>query len=129
MIKITRINENEFSYQENENQPITLTKKLDKKTQRYALSLPENELNRKWVQESMIDKNGGEIIIEDYKESHHINQSSKSSKSPKSIKNWEEYLTEEEKSIIKEIREKAEKRYKVEMIKREIEKLQAQLND
>lgn len=124
MIKIERIGENEFLYQENENDPIVLKSKLDKKTQRYAIRLPENELNRKWVQESMVDKNGGEIIINEYKESRHLSQSSKKSS------NWVEYLDENEKSIIDEIKERAVQRAKDAQrakIEAEIKRLQEML--
>lgn len=99
------------------------------KNEPFTLILPENPSNRKYFNSNKVDKAGG-IIELTYKQSITIGAKSESRKS------WQDYLTEEEKQIIDNIRQNCEDRKakdkKPELTKREklelkIKKLQAQV--
>lgn len=129
MIKINQINQTQFMYQENESEPITLESKFDKKSNKYWLTLPENELNRKCVSVDKIEKNGGELIIDTYKETRKLTKDDNSIKSPKSIKNWVDYLTDDERETYEKLKKICEHRAEKERILREIEALNQKLNE
>ena len=99
------------------------------KNEPFTLILPENPSNRKYFNSKKVDKNGGEIELT-YKESRTITKSEKSESTPRISKSKIlEYLTEDEMKIYQELMEKAEKRMKREMILKEIEKLQKELDE
>jgi hypothetical protein len=77
------------------------------------LKLPENSCKRQWVSGSKVEKAPGQCVDygTDVKEARVLGP--KTSSTPKtSTKGWMEYLTDEEKTIIEEIKAKAEKRAK-----------------
>ena len=128
MITITKTTDfNTFSYQDGQNEPMLLQGKLNKKTGRFFLALPENEFNRKFVECSAVEKNGGRYEIMKVKETRVLGSSTTEKKSTKKV-NWQEYLTDEEKELIESIRVKAERRAEKAKIEAEIARLTAQLN-
>ena len=89
-IKITKLSENSYQYQENNGTIVNLDEKsivLEKKTGIYWLKLPTNELNRKLVSTKKFAETN-EIILEAVKTARAPQSSSK--------KSWKEYLTERE---------------------------------
>ena len=104
MIRIEKINDREFLYQEKENNVVINEKilndndiVLEKKTGHYWIKFPENSMNRKLINKNKFDKNNI-IIIDKVKESVSINRDNN-----KISKKIEDYLTDEEKSEIERI--------------------------
>ena len=89
------------------------------------LKLPENPSNRKWYSITKIEKGQTELT---YKETRTIDRTNTSEK-PTATRNWTEYLTDEERQIIDEIKEKCSIRAKRDKIRRQIEELKAILGE
>ena len=90
MLKITKISESSYTYQEDNNPVINLDDKaivLEKKTGIYWLKLPENSLNRKLVSTKKFTDTDT-VILDKIKTAP--------AKSETSRKGWKEYLTEQE---------------------------------
>jgi DNA anti-recombination protein RmuC len=104
-ITITKLDERKYSFIEEGKEEVILDKDEDfsfeKKTGKWYIRLPENSLNRKVISTSKFNENP-EIVLDKYKETISISSSSK--------KSLEDYMTEEEKKTIQEIRERAEQR-------------------
>ena len=87
-----------------------------------SLKLPDNDMNRQWIKESVLDKAQFPYIIDKVKES-------RAESAPKS-KNWEAYLTDEERETIENIKARCEERAKDmarEALEAKIAEIQAQL--
>ena len=89
------------------------------------LKLPENPSNRKWYSITKIEKGLTELT---YKETRTIDRTNTSEK-PTATKNWTEYLTDEERTIIDEIKQKCSTRAKRDKILKQIEALKAILGE
>jgi len=87
-----------------------------------TLKLPENPSNRKYFSIAKVEAAGGTIELS-YKESKSFGpRTSTTSTTPKApTKGWMEYLTDEEKAIVEEIKAKAEKRAKKAQLMAQIE--------
>jgi DNA anti-recombination protein RmuC len=128
-ITITKLDERKYSFIEEGKEEVILDKDEDfsfeKKTGKWYIRLPENSLNRKVISTSKFNENP-EIVLDKYKETISISSSSK--------KSLEDYMTEEEKKTIQEIRERAElrrdeeKKRLEEAKKNPIEKAKKQVN-
>lgn len=108
IISITKNNEKSFTFQELDKAPVHLDEKsivLEKKTGKYWLKLPENTLNRKLVGLNKFEESNVVTLTEDHlkKPVTHTGTSHVSSK-------LEDFMTEEEKQIIADIKAKAEAR-------------------
>ena len=98
-----------------------------------TLKLPENPSNRKYFSIKKVEESNGTIELT-YKESKTFGPRTNTSTTPKvSTKGWMEYLTDEEKTILDEIKTKAERRAEkakllaqIEADKARIEELEAQ---
>ena len=90
-----------------------------------SLKLPENPSNRKWYSIAKIEKGLTELT---YKETRTIDRTTTSEK-PTATKNWTEYLTDEERTIIDEIKQKCATRAKRDKILRQIEALKSILGE
>ena len=125
MITITTIDDQHFTYEDG-NTTTTLEAKLNKKTGRYFLALPQNDLNRKFVEVNQVVKAGGTLTIDTYKETKHITRDG-STKTPKSIKNWTDFLTDDERETYETLKRQCEYRAKRQAILDEIEALNFKL--
>lgn len=126
MITITTIDDQHFTYEDG-NTTTTLEAKLNKKTGRYFLALPENEYNRKFVEVNQVAKSGGTMTIDTYKETKHITRDG-STKTPKTVKNWTDFLTDEERETYELLKRQCEHRAKRQAILDEMAKLQMTLD-
>ena len=79
-----------------------------------SLSLPENPSNRKYVSMKKVDKSPNQELELGYKESVHIERKSTERKSDI------EYLTDEEKSIYKDLMDKIKERKQMEKEKNKV---------
>lgn len=119
-LTITKITENQYTFQEGENEIINLTEKsiiIDKRTQCSYLKLPENSLKIQSINLKRF-KDTDTIEFENMRTQRQTNSTEKSSR--KSLK---DYMTDEEKKIIEEIEEKCRMR------KEEEEKKQRELKN
>ena len=91
-----------------------------------SLKLPENPSNRKWYSIAKIEKGLTELT---YKETRTINRTNTEGKPTTTTKNWTEYLTDEERTIIDEIKQKCATRAKRDKILRQIEALKSILGE
>ena len=89
------------------------------------LKLPENPSNRKWYSIAKIEKGLTELT---YKETRTIDRTNTPDR-PTATKNWTEYLTDEERTIIDEIKQKCATRAKRDKILKQIEALKAILGE
>lgn len=103
-----------------------------------TLVLPENTANRKYCNSKKVDA-VGELTLE-YKESKHYSVDPAKKTAPK--KGWEDYLDEDDKKVLEELKAKAEAKKKAEKeaaeaakndpiakAKRELEKAQKRVNE
>lgn len=117
---------NEYTYENTlTHETGTLTQVLEKKTGINWIKLPPNEYNRKLLNPARVDETN-EYIIDTIKTP--ASGEGGSVRTSSSIK-WTEYLTDEEKLILKELRETAEKRAKIEYLKAQRDALIKQIEE
>jgi hypothetical protein len=105
-MKIIRLNENEFKMIDNDIEKIII-----KKENEDFIRLEENSLNRKFLQISKF-KNSDEIELKEINRNSNSSNSSNSLNSSKSLKyEFENYLNEDEKIILEDLKKKSHMRY------------------